>query len=85
MLVIRYDLCTRVNHGTEEEPIYEDVLSAVEMDWNEANEAVAEAEAYRGIYYIVDDGQPTPAPQPTDAERIAELEATISVLLGVNE
>lgn len=85
MKIIKYNLCTRVNYGTNEKPIYEDVLSAVEMPWNEGNEAIAKAEAYNGEYTIEDDGQPEPAPQPTDAERIAELEATLNVLLGVNE
>ena len=85
MKIIKYNLCTRVNFGTVEKPIYEDVLSAVEMPWNEGNEAIAKAEAYNGEYTIEDEGQPEPVPQLTDAERIAELEATLNVLLGVNE
>ena len=85
MKILKYNLCTRVNYGTEEEPIYEDVLSAVEMGWSEASEAIAAAEAYNGEYTIEDDGAPEPEPEPTEAEQIAELEAVINVLLGVNE
>lgn len=83
MKVIKYNLCTRVNHGTEEEPQIVEVLSAVQMGWNEANEEIAKREAYNGEYTIEDDGQPEA--EPTDAERIAELEATINALLGVSE
>lgn len=52
MKVIKYNLCTRVNHGTEEEPNIEEVLSAVTMGWNEANEEIAKREAYRGEYTV---------------------------------
>ena len=52
MKVIKYNLCTRINHGTEEEPIIEEVLSAVTMGWNEANEKIAKREAYRGEYTV---------------------------------
>lgn len=52
MKVIKYNLCTRVNHGTEEEPNIEEVLSAVTMGWNEANEEIAKREAHHGEYTI---------------------------------
>ena len=52
MKVIKYRLCTRINHGTEEEPVIEEVLSAVTMGWNEKNEEIAKREAYRGEYTI---------------------------------
>lgn len=52
MKVIKYNLCTRVNHGTEEEPNIEEVLSAVTMGWNEANEEIAKREAHNGEYTI---------------------------------
>ena len=52
MKVIKYNLCTYINHGTKEEPIIEEVLSAVTMDWNEANEEIAKREAYRGEYTV---------------------------------
>lgn len=52
MKVIKYNLCTRVNHGTEEEPNIEEVLSAVTMGWNEQNEEIAKREAHNGKYTI---------------------------------
>lgn len=52
------------------------------MFWNDANEEAAKREADMGEYTIEDDGI---EPEPTDAERIAELEATINALLGVTE
>lgn len=50
MEVIKYNLCTRVNHGTEEEPQIVEELYPVEIPCNddtfEANYAIAKAEAY---------------------------------------
>ena len=86
MKVIKYKLCTKVNHGTEEEPVWEEILNSVEMGWNEANEEIAKREAYNGEYTIEDDGQPEPEQPMTDAERIAQLEEALELLLsGVTE
>ena len=52
MRVIKYNLCTRVNRGTEDNPVWENVLTPVEMDWNETNEEIAKREAYNGEYTI---------------------------------
>ena len=52
MKIIKYNLCTRVNRGTEEAPVIEEILSPVEMGWNEANEEIARREAYRGEYTV---------------------------------
>lgn len=83
--IIKYNLCTRVNHGTEEEPKWEEILSPVSMGWNEANEAIAKAEAHNGAYIIEDDGVEEIA-EPTPEERIAELEEALELLLsGVTE
>lgn len=60
MKILKYNLCTIINHGTDEEPKIEEVLSPVTMGWNEANEEIAKKEAYNGEYEIVDDGQPEP-------------------------
>lgn len=75
MKIIKYNLCTRVNHGTEKAPDWEDVLSPVEMGWNETNEAIALREAYNGEYTIEDDGQPDPDTSTT--------EDVLNALLGV--
>ena len=56
MKVLKYNLCTIINHGTEEEPKIEEILSPVTMGWNEVNEETAKAEAYKGEYTIEDDG-----------------------------
>lgn len=56
MKILKYNLCTRVNHGTEEEPKIVEILSPVTMGWNEANEEIAKHEAYKGEYSIEDDG-----------------------------
>lgn len=58
----------------------------VKIGWNEINEEIAKAEADNGKYTIEDDGQPEPEAEPTDAERIAELEEALDLLLsGVTE
>lgn len=79
MKIIKYQLCTRVNHGTEEEPKWEDILSPVEIrcssDNLEANEAIALKEAYNGEYIIEDDGRPEPDNSTTDD--------VLNALLGV--
>ena len=75
MKVIKYQICTQ----TEEAAIF----SSVTMDWNESNEEIAKREAHNGEYTIEDDGMEA---QLTDAERIAELEEALNLLLsGVTE
>lgn len=56
MKSIKYNLCTRVNHGTDENPDWEELLSTVKMGWSEANEEIAKREAHNGEYTIEDDG-----------------------------
>ena len=72
MKVIKYQLCTEVNHGTKEQPNIEQVLSAVTLGWSEANEKIAKAEAYNGEYTIEDDGKPESVIPPTNEELAAE-------------
>ena len=76
MKILKYNLCTIINHGTEEEPKIEEVLSPVTMGWNETNEEIAKAEAYNGEYTIEDDGQPNPVAEPT-------AEEVLNAMLGV--
>ena len=66
MKVIKYQLCTEVNHGTEDEPKIEQVFSAVTLGWSEANEKIAKTEAYNGEYTVEDNGEPEPAPTQID-------------------
>lgn len=75
MIIIKYNLRSCVN-GAE-------VLSPVTLGWNETNEEIARREAHNGEYTIEDDGTEA---IPTDAERIAELEEALALLLsGVTE
>jgi hypothetical protein len=85
--LIKYKfLSCEVNHGTEENPDIEQIFLDKFMGWNETNEETAKREAYNGEYSIVDDGQPEPEAPLTDAERIAELEEALDMLLnGVTE
>lgn len=71
MKIIKYQLCTEVNHGTEDEPKIEQVFSAVTLGWSEANEQIVKAEAYNGEYTIEDDGEPEPVIPPTN-DKLAE-------------
>ena len=72
MKVIKYQLCTEINHGTKEQPKIEQVLSAVTLGWSEDNEKIAKSEAYNGEYTIEDDGKPEPVIPPTNEELAAE-------------
>ena len=76
MKIIKYNLCTRINHGTEENPQIEEILSPVTMGWNEANEHIAGKEAYKGEYTVEDDGQPEP-------EAVETTDDVLNALLGV--
>lgn len=83
--LIKYKfLSSEINHGTEESPDIEQIILDKSMTWSEANEEIAKREAYEGKYAIEDVEEPeTP---PTDAERIAELEEALDMLLnGVTE
>lgn len=60
MKIIKYNfLSCRINHGTEEEPLWEDVLFAKEIICSEdmlaANVEIAKREAYNGEYTIEDE------------------------------
>ena len=73
MKILKYNRCTIVNTGTEEEPKTEEILFPVEMGWNETNEEIAKREAHNGEYTIVDDGV-----EQAPAEKIAELKRRLS-------
>lgn len=86
MLRLEYYINNPVNNGTAESPEWVDIPITKSIPYSEANEEIAKREAYNGEYSIEDDGQPEPVAQPTDAERIAELEEALDMLLnGVTE
>lgn len=66
MKIIKYQLCTEINHGTEDTPDVEQVLADVTLGWTESNEQLARREAYNGEYTIEDDGEPEPSPSQID-------------------
>lgn len=78
MKIIKYQLCTEINHGTKEQPKIEQVLYAVTLGWSEDNEKIAKREAYNGEYTIEDDGKPEPA--PTQLDRI-EAQTTYTAMM----
>lgn len=78
MKIIKYQLCTEINRGTEERPNIEQVFYGVSNRWNEANEEIAKAESYNGEYAIEDDGAPEPA--PTQLDRI-EAQTTYTAMM----
>lgn len=78
MKIIKYQLCTEVNHGTEKQPNIEQVFSEVSLGWSESNEEIAKAEAYNGEYTIEDDGKLEPA--PTQLDRI-EAQTTYTAMM----
>ena len=59
-----------------------EMLVGIEAPYSEANAEIAKNEAVNGEYTIEDDGQPEPEAQQTAEERIAELEAALSMLLS---
>lgn len=73
MKILKYNLCTNVNLGTEDEPQIEEILSPVTMGWNEADEEIAKREAHEGKYTVEDDGQPE-INEPSIEERVSALE-----------
>lgn len=72
MKIIKYQLMTEINQGTEEYPDIVQSFSDKEMDWSESNEETAKREAYNGEYTIEDDGRPEPP--PTTEQRVSDLE-----------
>ena len=84
MKIIKYNfLSCRINHGTEENPNYEDVIIPKEIrctdECLEANEAIALKEAYNGEYTVEEIEEPeTPA---TVEQRVADLEEALEMIL----
>lgn len=80
MKILKYNLCTIVNHGTEKEPKIEEILYPVTMGWSEANEEIAKREAYNGEITPYDDGQPDLEAEPTQLDMI-EAQVTYTALM----
>lgn len=72
MKLIKYQLCTEINHGTEDEPQIEQVFSAVTLGWSEVNEEIAKAEAYNGKYTIEEEPDNRPF-EEIQTEKLSNL------------
>lgn len=78
MKIIKYRfLSAEINHGTEEQPVIEQVFLEKSMGWSDTNEEIAKKEAYNGEYTIEDDGQPEPDTTTTDDVLNALLGVTV--------
>ena len=75
--VIRYELCTKTNRGTHENPLWVEVLSTIDLGYSEFNELIAKQEAHNGEYTILDDGIEETG-SPTIATRLAVIENIIN-------
>ena len=80
MKILKYNLCTRVNHGTEENPEIKEILTPVKMGWSVESEEIAKREAHNGEYTIEDDGQPDPAEVPSQLD-VIEAQVTYTALM----
>lgn len=81
MKIIKYKfLSCEVNNGTEDEPKIEQIFIDKSMPWNEANEEIANREAYNGEYTIEDDGHPGPADVPSQLDAI-EAQVTYTAIM----
>lgn len=75
MKIIKYQLCTEINHGTEDEPKVEQVFSAISLRWSEANEKIAKTEAYNGEYTIEEEPDNRPF-EEIQTEKLSKLSET---------
>lgn len=72
MKIIKYQLCTEINHGTEDIPNIEQVFSAVTLGWSESNEKIAKTEAYNGEYAIEEEPDNRPF-EKIQTEKLSSL------------
>lgn len=86
MKIIKYQLCTEVDHGTEDKPDIQQIFSSATLGWSEGNEEIAKREAYNGEYEIIDDGEPEPVAPPSNEElaeknQLLNLQDTVDTLV----
>lgn len=89
--LIKYKfLSAEVNHGTEENPVMEQIFQGKMIECRtqteyDNNYPIAEKEAV-GEIEVTGEFDPEPETPPSDAERITELEEALALLLsGVTE
>lgn len=81
MKLIKYQIMTEVDHGTEETPDIQQIFTSASVPYSEKNLEFAKAEAYNGEVFIEDDG--TPEPEPTQAEQLRADVDYLSAMTGV--
>ena len=83
MKIIKYEIMTEANCGTEEKPNIVQTVTPVSIrckaEHLEFNEEIAKCEAYNGKYTIEDDGVEEII-TPTTEERVEALEAAVTML-----
>ena len=82
MKILKYNLCTKVNHGTEEEPKIEKIISAAAIECPtqavyDANLPIAEKEAIPGTLDLDPLGEFDPEPDTASTDDV------LNALLGV--
>lgn len=80
MKIIKYQIVTEENRGTEEAPQIEKVVTEMMISWSISNEELAKQEAYNGEYTIVEE----PDDRPMDeirADKLAELSASCNAAI----
>lgn len=65
--VLKYNLCTPVNLGTDEDPQIREIISPVTMGWSKINEEIARKEAHRGEITIEEVEDSVTKPTQLDA------------------
>lgn len=75
MKIIKYQLCTEINHGTDAKPDIQQVFSAVTLGWSEGNEKIAKTEAYNGEYTIEEEPDNRPF-EEIQTEKLSNLSET---------
>ena len=81
MKVIKYQISTDINFGTEDNPEIQQILQNKVIEYSAGNEAIAKKEAYNGEVFIEDDG--VPEPEPTQAEQLRADVDYLSAMTGV--
>ena len=78
---IKYEyLLWEQNEGTEESPDIKRHFITKDFAYHDGSFAAAQREAWNGEYEIYDDGQPDPAEQPSQLDRIESQLAYLAMM-----
>jgi len=82
---LKYQYCTEVNTGTQDEPNMVQSIIVKCPPYSEANEEIAKTEAYNGEYEIIDDGEPEPVTPPSTADLLTVQSISIAAFAALCE